>query len=544
MDNININVTEIDKFKITILVVDDLQANLFAMSKMLETLKVSVLLAKSATEGLKYLLNEKVDLVLLDYSMPDMSGIEMSQIIQQQFKEPPPILFITAHGTFINDLEKSCYESGAIDFIEKPIKEHILLSKLRVLIDLILQKEKLKNLATTDSLTNLKNRLSFHEMLDYNLSLCQRQGRTIALLALDLDGFKSINDLHGHGVGDDVLVEFANILRACSRESDVIARLGGDEFCILLTGIFTEDEAIHVAKKIIKKCKSPYIHEQVELTIRTSIGIALAPLHAQSRGELTRLADKALYDAKSSGKGVVRVYSQHPEDAAELRDISKHLTFDYKSINPVKSASSVAISVKPNIIGSNIFKSFDSVTDFANRLSKQQQLMLTTCGTLLKELKKCETKATNNKLIPVFLKYPYLNSKNTAQQKELYQLSKSLIDIGFSLVVVTGEAEDLLRYLEDDRYKNILLESKIEFCIDDVGATQIPTRLLSKSDVKYLFISNKLTADLNKTESNQKIVHSIIDIAKAFDTTSIVSGDLNDKTLNLIKSFGCQWVEQ
>jgi len=544
MDNINKNVLSIGKLKITILVVDDLPANLFAMSKMLESLQVNVLLANSATEGLKYLLNEKVDLVLLDYSMPDMSGIEMSQIIHQQFNDPPPILFITAHGTFIKDLEKSCYDSGAIDFIEKPVKEHILLSKLKVLIELIVQKEKLKSLATTDSLTDLNNRLSFHQMLDYNLSLCQRQSKTIALLALDLDGFKSINDSHGHAAGDEVLVAFSNILRTSTRDSDVIARLGGDEFCILLTGIHNEDEAIHVAKKVIKKCKVPYMYGQVKLTIKTSIGIALAPLHAQSRGELTQLADQALYDAKSAGKGVIRVYSQHPDDAAELRNISSHLTFDYKSVSPIKQEPSIAVSVKPNVIGSNIFANFESVCEFINRLSKQQQLMSTAFDTLLKELKVSESKDKNNTLLPVFLRYPYINSRSTAQQKELHKLSQSLRDIGFSLVIVTDDTEDLLSYLEDDKYKDMPLASNIEFCIDNAGETLIPTRLISKNCVKYLFISNKLIKDLSKNKSNQSIVQSITNIAAAFSTTSIVSSDFSNETLNLLESLGCQWIEQ
>jgi diguanylate cyclase (GGDEF)-like protein/PAS domain S-box-containing protein len=162
--------------------------------------------------------------------------------------------------------------------------------------------QKLEHLAKHDSLTELPNRANFSEQLDIAIHQARRHQRLIALLFLDLDGFKAINDQHGHGTGDKVLIEVAKRLTTSIRREDMVARMGGDEFTVLLREINKLEDATLVAQKLIESINQPYqIGEQI-CQLGTSIGIAVFPHNAKDADNLLRLADDAMYAAKESGK--------------------------------------------------------------------------------------------------------------------------------------------------------------------------------------------------------------------------------------------------
>ncbi len=129
-----------------------------------------------------------------------------------------------------------------------------------------------------------------------------RPGDLIAVLFLDLDGFKDVNDRHGHDAGNDLLVAVASRLRNCVRPGDVVARMGGDEFTILLTRLESAAPAVEVAERICAALPSPFEIRGAEVRISTSIGIAIAPADSADPGDLLRRADVAMYRAKSQGK--------------------------------------------------------------------------------------------------------------------------------------------------------------------------------------------------------------------------------------------------
>jgi diguanylate cyclase (GGDEF)-like protein/PAS domain S-box-containing protein len=163
--------------------------------------------------------------------------------------------------------------------------------------------------ARTDSLTGLPNRHSFNEKLVEALARSRRSGQPIALLFLDIDKFKSINDSLGHAAGDEVLKVFATRLNASVRQTDTVARLAGDEFVIILEGLHTPAEPQFVARKIIAAVNRPFELPGLALDISTSIGIAFqadARIHAAA---LLAAADKALYEAKGGGRNTFRMAS-------------------------------------------------------------------------------------------------------------------------------------------------------------------------------------------------------------------------------------------
>ncbi len=183
-------------------------------------------------------------------------------------------------------------------------------------------KNKLRQLAYYDSLTELPNRQLFTEQLDILLRMAQREGRTIALLFLDLDNFKRINDSLGHSAGDLLLKEVAARLASCVRGSDLLAkyvdseakigvsRLGGDEFTVVLNSIDEPATAGVIAERFLDSLQKPMLIEGHEVVVTPSVGIALAPQDADNVEDLLKLADTAMYHAKSAGRNKYSFYSQ------------------------------------------------------------------------------------------------------------------------------------------------------------------------------------------------------------------------------------------
>ena len=171
------------------------------------------------------------------------------------------------------------------------------------------QAGQLQHQAMYDALTDLPNRTLWADRLELMLRLAAREKYSFAVLLIDLDRFKEINDTLGHAVGDEVLRQTASRWRTCLRESDTIARLGGDEFAVLLPTANTTDGAIEVARKIIQTMSSPMTIGQRKLDVSLSIGIALYPAHGENSEILQRRADSAMYVAKRTQSGY-RVFSE------------------------------------------------------------------------------------------------------------------------------------------------------------------------------------------------------------------------------------------
>lgn len=160
-----------------------------------------------------------------------------------------------------------------------------------------------------DPLTGLPNRMLLRDQLTMALANARRAGTSLAVLFLDLDGFKLVNDSLGHDFGDRLLQAVAKRLRACLREGDFLARLGGDEFTVLLPSIERIDQAVTVARKFVREMEEPFTLEGNEIHLGVSIGIAEAPLHGNDVDTLIKHADVAMYQAKDAGRGGWALYS-------------------------------------------------------------------------------------------------------------------------------------------------------------------------------------------------------------------------------------------
>ena len=317
-----------------ILVVDDTPANLFAMRRLLAQVDAEVIECASGNEALSLCLDHHFALVLLDVNMPDMDGFEVADIMSEELHlEETPVIFVTA--AYADDLSRlKGYRSGAVDYIAKPVNDAILLSKVKVFLELYGSKARLtdalasleqrneqlrleiaerrrieaqmRHQATHDLLTGLPNRALFIETLDQALSRSQRHEEKFSLLYIDIDGFKAVNDSFGHQAGDTLLAEIAQRLRAILRVEDTVARLGGDEFAVVVDHAGDPDALLRKCDSICAALGEPYRltanGEPFEAHIGASIGAAIYPQHGASRDSLIQAADDAMYAAKRSGK--------------------------------------------------------------------------------------------------------------------------------------------------------------------------------------------------------------------------------------------------
>ncbi|MES2682261.1 MAG: diguanylate cyclase [Pseudomonadota bacterium] len=310
-----------------ILVVDDTPANLLVMRRLLAKIDVDLVEAASGAEALAACLDHDFALILLDVNMPEMDGFEVASLLQEEFTtRQTPIIFVTAaYGDDMHRLRG--YHSGAVDYISKPINDQILLSKVRVFLELYRSKlalqtaledlydlnrqlkeaqQQVQHLAHHDALTGLANRLLFLDRLDTAIERTQRTGKRFALLYVDIDGFKPVNDTHGHGAGDELLQQIGGRLLEGVRRSDTVSRLGGDEFAILLEEVGHVEEAQQIGQNLCERLCTPFSltrdGKPVQVRIGGSIGLALFPDHAQERDPLLTAADAAMYRAKRGGK--------------------------------------------------------------------------------------------------------------------------------------------------------------------------------------------------------------------------------------------------
>ena len=169
--------------------------------------------------------------------------------------------------------------------------------------------EQVKRLAFHDALTELPNRLLFHDRLAMAIAQAARKPQRLAVLFLDLDRFKVINDSLGHSTGDELLRGVAERLRSCVREGDTVARLGGDEFTVLIAGLAADEDTLKVAHKILETIRLPFRIDDRELFVTTSIGVALYPTDGLDAETLVRNADTAMYRAKDQGRDHCQLYT-------------------------------------------------------------------------------------------------------------------------------------------------------------------------------------------------------------------------------------------
>jgi diguanylate cyclase (GGDEF)-like protein len=282
--------------------------------------------AATASDGLKRALEQDFDAVLLDYHMPGMDGIEVLRLLRAEGNKRVAVLMLSRHED--DALAEKCLDAGAQDFLLKDEINHRRLTRAlrqahhRNMMEeaLLASRNELLQLVEHDILTGLVNRRGFERALSAAASRVKRSGSNLAVLLLDLDDFKSVNDTDGHEVGDCLLVEVAHRLSVTVRDSDLLCRLGGDEFVLLIDEFDNVEQVYLLAERLIEVLQEPYIWGDKSHTATASIGVAIYDPSMSAVNDLLRFADMAMYQAKEAGRNQSRFYSSALEDAALNRN--------------------------------------------------------------------------------------------------------------------------------------------------------------------------------------------------------------------------------
>jgi diguanylate cyclase (GGDEF)-like protein len=313
-----------------VLVVEDDKVTRLILSRVLTDQGYEVTACTNAEEAILAYEQTFYPLLFLDLFLPGMNGFSFCRWVRQRPGGHKHLILVGTASNSKEDLQK-ILDAGADDYITKPyhadtLKIRLIIAQTRIRniairasleANLNQERERLQHLATHDSLTGLLNRSALMEMIERAVDL-GRAGTESALLCIDLDNFKLVNDSRGHAAGDKVLEAVASILRSSVRSGDVSARLGGDEFGILLQSA-TLLEAIEIAERILARIKEFAFSDSTKpFFLGASIGVAMINGTVQCE-ELLASADSASYAAKNDGKNRVQVYDRNDERIVEFR---------------------------------------------------------------------------------------------------------------------------------------------------------------------------------------------------------------------------------
>lgn len=567
----------------TVLIVDDVADNVDLLKAMLSKSGfTSILTAASGSEAIRCLREHTredgatVDAVLLDIMMPEMDGYEVCRRLRHQAEWADiPVIMITANATWQEKVSRESFDAGATDVMFKPIRRVDLMP--RIISALALKKERdlrktreqeletelaerrimearLQHLVSHDDLTGLYNRRRLEQQLEIAVLRARKEQRLSALLYIDLDYFKVINDAEGHVTGDNLLIEVANILRHEIGLNDVLARVSADEYAILLENV-TEAAALEAAERL-RKILDDYHYHSNDRTyhIGASIGVAvIQPGEVASASEILARADQACYVAKTHGRNVVHLFNKEDTEMVTLRS----------AIHWVPQIRDALANDKFKLV-------FQPVLDIKqNQVSHYEALirMLGSDGRLI----------TPNHFIPVAENMGLIHeidlwvvshaidvlhrlpphqshiamninlSSYAFQDKALLPtVRRKLEETGIRAERITFEITEtaaIANYAQTRKMILQLRELGCQFALDDFGAGFNSFRHVKEFPVGYLKIDGSFIRNLAKDHVDQSLVRSMIDIARTLGKKTVAEFVEDREALELLYEWGADYAQ-
>ncbi|WP_420537643.1 putative bifunctional diguanylate cyclase/phosphodiesterase [Ferrovum myxofaciens] len=406
---------------------------------------------------------------------------------------------------------------------------------------------RIQYLANYDALTGLPNRTQLDEHLRYALSLAKRSNGYLALMFLDLDRFKEINDSLGHGIGDDLLIMVAKRLQSLLREEDTISRLGGDEFIVMLPGSDAQGAA-QVAQKILDIVAAPYQIEQYELSVTISIGIAVYPGDGINLESLSKSADTAMYRAKNEGRNSYRFFT--PEMQART-------TRNMQLVNALRHALECdqfdlyyqpQISLVTNrIIGAEALLRWNhpelgqvSPAEFVP-VAEDTGLIIPigewVIRRAIQQLRQWLDRGISPIVIAVNLSaVQFLFSNLSVLIPRLLQeasVPSHLFELELTEGVAMHDPQGAIAILTS------LFEQGIRLSIDDFGTGYSSLNYLKKFNVNKLKIDQSFVQNISTAEEDRAIIAAIISMAKSLGLKTIAEGVETREQLIFLREQGC-----
>lgn len=408
--------------------------------------------------------------------------------------------------------------------------------------------EELKKLAYFDPLTNLPNRTNFEMTLESEIKINIRNNTTSALLLLDLDNFKVINDSLGHTIGDELLIEVAQRLQIIGRKSDTICRLGGDEFALILRAPIQREKIQLVANRILKALSEPFYILGNEIFITTSIGISLFPEDSANKNELIKNVDLAMYEAKKEKKGTYKFFKiQMNQENMKFLTIQKDLRkailnheifLNYQPKIDLKTMKIVSVEalVRWNHPLNGIIMP-DNFLDIAEHSGLIHPIGEIVIRQAMKDIKALNEELNTNIGVAINLSTRQFNDDNLTNfifeciDELKFNVKKLEFEITESLIM-----EDIEKAIV---IMNNFVKNGISISIDDFGTGYSSLNYLKKFPIKYLKIDRSFVKDITTDDDDKAIVAAVISMAKSLGIGVIAEGVETQEHEAFLKAKGC-----
>jgi len=417
-----------------------------------------------------------------------------------------------------------------------------------------LSEEMIWKQANFDDLTGLPNRNMFHDRLHHEIMKSKRANLSLALLLLDLDGFKEVNDTLGHAIGDILLQQTAARINECVRESDTVARLGGDEFTIILSELEDKDHIHRVAENIIQKLAEEFYLEEESVHISASIGITLFPHDADNIEDLIKNADQAMYEAKNKGRNCFSYFTQSLQDNAlkrlqltkDLRQAINHQQFEVY-FQPIVDMKTNEIHKAEALIRWHHPKhGMISPLDFIP-LAEETGLINKIGDWVFKEsarwAKHWNEKFNTPLQISVNMSPIQFKVENKVFSNNWLE---HLNDTGLSgKNIVIEITEGLLLHAETDIIEKLLWlrDAGIQVAIDDFGTGYSSLAYLKKFDIDYLKIDQSFVRNMETDSNDVALSEAIIVMAHKLGLKVIAEGVETEAQKQLLINADCDFAQ-
>jgi diguanylate cyclase (GGDEF)-like protein len=423
----------------------------------------------------------------------------------------------------------------------------------RIVTALRQSEEQIRFRANYDLLTELPNRANFIEHLGEAITRDRRNNGLTALLFIDLDRFKTINDTLGHDYGDDLIRQVAIRIRQATRETDIVSRLGGDEFTVLLNDVSDEIHASIIAKNILARLAQPYFLQGHEVYTSASIGITISPTDGVDANTLLKNADMAMYEAKDRGRNTFRFFtSQMTDRASQFMELDKdmrralsqnELEVHFQPIYTTQEQSLIGVEAllrwrHPNK-GLMLPTDFIAVAEETGLIEEIGLWVLRrACSIALNWLK--------GDLSPDFYLSVNISMRQFKGGLDRKQLRRILDETGFPADRLLLEITETLLMDEDSRIRDVLADFRqmgVRLAVDDFGTGYSALSYLREFPVSTLKIDRSFIRDVNLSPSHRRLVEAIIAMARGLGLSTIAEGVETAEQGELLAELKCDMVQ-
>ncbi|MBN25573.1 MAG: hypothetical protein CL578_11045 [Alteromonadaceae bacterium] len=411
--------------------------------------------------------------------------------------------------------------------------------------------ERLRDMAEKDPLTGLSNRACFFDRLDHALDRVERHG-SLALLALDLDGFKHINDTLGHDVGDFILIEVAKRLRKSLRGEDTICRVGGDEFLLIIEGLEDASIVASLAEKLLHVLEEPYQLGSKEIFISTSIGISFSVTGRKTTSKnLLKQADLALYRAKDSGRNNYQYYSP------ELEQVSRRKLELTNDLHRALERQEFAIYYQAQLdVTTNKIKGFEALlrwqhpdmgllppVEFIPILEESGLISSVSHWMCQQSFKQLREWIDSGMLEPDAVMAVNISPRQFYDEGLVQDLHDAILNANLSCANVTVEVTETLLLKEHNlilKHLNHMHEIGIFIALDDFGTGFSSLSYLKKYPIDIIKIDRSFIKDITRDENDSAITKAVIQLGKSLGITVLAEGVDCEQILALLTHWDCK----